>query len=405
MPTARKIGSRLGSKNLSEVNCWANELCCCYALTDRFGEIATCPWIRGLPLIDPRLKQFTRQMPESSIQLLLESNENVRDIFAIVDPDRVELLDFERLERIKTTFIPKDLRKLEADMLYTVPFRTAQGDAAREVLVYVLIEHQSDSDRLMMFRLLEYMMAIWKYQLNDWKSNKEADTEFRFRSILPIVFYTGTKSWSRIKPMTELVELGIEFPMYVPSCSPLFLNVRDASIERLKQGGRLGQVLRLVQSRNADFETLRRTLHDVLRELDSMSESQSHRWRDFLYYLFCLVYHYRGNEEQSVLQRSIEEAATKSRHQSETSVMGKTIAQALREEGIKEGKKEGKKEGELLRGRELLGIAISERFGQVPPEMQVQIDTNDNLEMLTEWMRQALRASTLDELAFSGQGQ
>ena len=55
-------------------------------------------------------------------------------------------LDFSRAERVNRSFIPADLRKQESDLIFSVPWRGAQARLAREVWVYVLLEHQSRPD-------------------------------------------------------------------------------------------------------------------------------------------------------------------------------------------------------------------------------------------------------------------
>ena len=359
-----------------------------------------------------RLQQFCRNMPENAIRLLLESNENVQDTLSIVAPDQVRHLDFSQLERINTTFVPKNLRKLEADLLYSVPYRTADNSDDQRILVYLLIEHQSDPERLIMFRLLEYMLAIWRFQLDDHRSNKPATGPFLFQPILPIVFYTGTKTWNTITPMAELVRLGERFPTFIPSFAPLFLNVQDVSVEQLtRRGGWFGQVLRFVRLRDANIDELENVLHDVVTELESMPRSEFQRWKDYLYYLFCLIYHYRKKDEVPLLHKTIQDAAKKPENHSETLTMGQSYAQTLIQEGFdlghqkghqeghQEGRQEGRQEGELTAQRAYLVLAIQERFGDVPQDVLTRINETNESQTLTNWMREVMKSSAIEQLS------
>ena len=67
-----------------------------------------------------------------------------------------EMLTPDRLELINSTFIDPELVKKESDVLYKLTIGN------EEILIYVLLEHQSTVDYLMIFRLLSYMVRIWE---------------------------------------------------------------------------------------------------------------------------------------------------------------------------------------------------------------------------------------------------
>jgi len=132
-----------------------------------------------------------REFPDKGIKWLLEYGENVKGLLQIVAGDLVNRLDFNRLEQVNQTFIPDNLRKQESDILYLVPFRS---EDLGEVLIYVLIEHQSTASPVMGFRMLFYMVQIWDAQRRAWQDNKVPESQWRFRPIVPIVLYTGSRN-------------------------------------------------------------------------------------------------------------------------------------------------------------------------------------------------------------------
>ncbi len=73
----------------------------------------------------------------------MELPENLRGLLRLIAEGIAERLDFARAERINRSFVPDDLHKQEADLLYRVPFRQGIGESEGAVLVYVLLEHQS----------------------------------------------------------------------------------------------------------------------------------------------------------------------------------------------------------------------------------------------------------------------
>jgi predicted transposase/invertase (TIGR01784 family) len=119
-----------------------------------------------------------REFPDRGTKWLLESPENARELVRIVAAELVEKLDFSRIQRIPTTFIPDNLRKQEADVLFLLPFI---GDPGREVLIYILIEHQSTPSPSMGFRVSFYMHQIWDSQRREWVEKKIPEHQWRFR--------------------------------------------------------------------------------------------------------------------------------------------------------------------------------------------------------------------------------
>ena len=72
------------------------------------------------------------------------------------------------MELVSGSFILDNLRGPESDIVVRVPFRD-QSDG-EDLLIYILIEHQSTIDSTMPFRLLLYMTQIWDTQRRQWES-------------------------------------------------------------------------------------------------------------------------------------------------------------------------------------------------------------------------------------------
>ncbi|MCH8296063.1 Rpn family recombination-promoting nuclease/putative transposase, partial [Candidatus Poribacteria bacterium] len=161
-----------------------------------------------------------REFPDRGTKWLLESPDNTRDLIRIIAADLVEKLDFDRIQQVPTTFIPDDLRKQEADILFLLPF--VEGDTEREVMVYILIEHQSTPSQSMGFRLGFYIFQIWDRQRRKWMEAKIPEDQWRFRPILPILFYTRKTEWRTPLSVSALMDLPHELEPYVPSHKTLF---------------------------------------------------------------------------------------------------------------------------------------------------------------------------------------
>ena len=102
------------------------------------------PEIRNL--FDTQIEHFS----DRSARWLFEDRENVRGLLEIVAGELVELIDFSQIVQVNRSFIPDNLREQESDMVFSVPF---QGESdTDELLIHILIEHQSTVDPTMGFR-------------------------------------------------------------------------------------------------------------------------------------------------------------------------------------------------------------------------------------------------------------
>ena len=91
-----------------------------------------------------RLRQIVRQFPENGMKLLLENPANVRDLLNIATADTAKLIDFNGMNRVQTTFVARDYRHVESDVVLSAPRKSGKGARSRrKLLVYILIEHQS----------------------------------------------------------------------------------------------------------------------------------------------------------------------------------------------------------------------------------------------------------------------
>src|ERR1700678_3472440 len=111
-----------------------------------------------------------REFADRGVLWPLESKENLRSLVQLLANEIADKLDFSQAERDNRSFIPDDLHKQEADLLYRVPFRTGAGKGA--IWIYVLLEHQSRPDRSMGLRLLSYMVKLWETQRRAWEDAK-----------------------------------------------------------------------------------------------------------------------------------------------------------------------------------------------------------------------------------------
>ena len=104
-----------------------------------------------------------------------------RDFFAAhLDADLLKRVQLETLKLEPGTSIDEVHKELRSDVLYSASIDNKPG------YLYLVVEHQSRSDRFMGFRLLHYACRIWQCYLD-----KQAKLPHKLPVILPMVIYNG----------------------------------------------------------------------------------------------------------------------------------------------------------------------------------------------------------------------
>ena len=94
-----------------------------------------------------------------------------------------EQIDLNTLKMHPTTFVDPELRKLVSDVLYSVEFK----DGKNQAFLYVAIEHQSTSDKLMPLRVIQYTCRILDYYIKQHGPNTPLPV------VIPLIFYNGNQ--------------------------------------------------------------------------------------------------------------------------------------------------------------------------------------------------------------------
>jgi predicted transposase YdaD len=335
------------------------------------------------------MRKSIRRFGENGVKMLLHNGSNARDLLVLARASAIDLMDFRRMTVENTSFIQRDFRNIEADLLLKVPLRV-KGKRQQLVMLYILIEHQSEPDELMPLRLLEYVAGVFRKQVRDWQELHGSWRGVRLQPVLPLVFYTGSRTWEEVGSLTALIEEGARFADVTPDLRPLFLNLGAIEAGRLEaEGGWLGQVLRGVRERQAEERAFRGVVREVVGRLEEMAAAEKERWRELMSYLEGLVYHERVGEEVPRLLKVIDTSLHSDELRREVEAMRRTMADQLMDEGKLKGQRET-----LLR---LLG----KRFGEVPPEMLATIETTDSLEQFERWLDAFVDAKTLEEVGIA----
>jgi hypothetical protein len=258
-----------------------------------------------------------------------------------------------------------------------------------------LVEHQSTPERFFILRLADYLLQAYKMQKRAWERKHGSDAGLVLQPVLPIVLYTGERSWEKIETLADLILAGARFNDVIPAFKPRFLNLRNTSPETLvRDGGFFGQVLRLIRDRRAEPAAFRRTLEEVVTHLETMPDAERDRWVEFLSYIEALVYHARSDAEQPKLRDVVDRSIQTDPHRQEYTKMGRTIAEMY----IDQGRAEGEQQGVLKYARATLLRQLRKRFKKVPRKVEKHVADAANLRELNTWLDNVVDAATLEEV-------
>jgi hypothetical protein len=118
---------------------------------------------------------------------------------------------------------------------------------------------------------------------------------------------------------------------------------------------------------------------------------------ELLSYIHALVYHERDPAERLGLQEVIEASVRTDERRQEVVAMGKTIANALKEEG----RKEGRKEEAVRTRRNVLIMLLRDQFGELPPEVVDAVEATGSVQRLDAWLKRTRTAQTLADMGIA----
>jgi hypothetical protein len=146
-----------------------------------------------------------------------------------VKQDWVNALKVEDLERLSREFPSLYAADRAADVVFKVRL------AEREMYLLLLLEHQSSVNHFMPFRVLEYMVLIWRYWLENIPKETYERRAFRLPQVVPIVFYDGRGAWTADPKFSNKVLHLPELARYVPHFEHRVIELSKISSDDLEK--------------------------------------------------------------------------------------------------------------------------------------------------------------------------
>jgi predicted transposase/invertase (TIGR01784 family) len=274
-------------------------------------------------------------------------------------------IDFRHFELRNRSYVDEALRERHSDIVYETRIRGATA------FLYILFEHQSTPDPWMAFRLLCYMVNLWR-------EFREANPDAKaLPPILPAVLYHGERPWNAARSFEEIVAEGEGLEDYIPRFRYDLYDLADYPDERLLLGDSmaLGVVLYLMKHiRDADFLD---RLDEARRYLETIRDPKV----QFEFLEWAIGYTFRAREESLEDVRRIMEAS----NNETTRGFVMTIAERLQLEGEQRGKLDS------------IQTLLRKRFGNVPFELEKRLE-DSSIEVLDRFLVDFLDLDSLSDV-------
>jgi hypothetical protein len=151
-----------------------------------------------------------------------------------IKEDWVTQLTVDDLEIMPVKFLNLRDGDRESDVLYKINLKE------EEIFIFIHLEHQAKVNFLMPFRVVEYMVRIWRNWIEE--QDKQGGTEkpserkgFLLPPIYPVVFYDGKTDWTAEIEFAKKVKDYQRFVKYIPKFDYLLVNLSKISYSELEK--------------------------------------------------------------------------------------------------------------------------------------------------------------------------
>ena len=299
----------------------------------------------------------------------------------VLPPELVATMDLSSLSLEAGSFVDEALRARYTDLLFSLRI------AGREARVYVLFEHQSNADRWMALRLLDYMLRIWDGCI--------AEGATVLPVIIPVVLHHSEGGWTAATRFEALFDLSPGTAEFTPHFCFALDDLGAVSEQALRERA-ASPYTRLVLSALQQTRGGRDVREILLGWVGLIRELvREPGGKGALALILRYLLEVRGAAEFATIDTTVREITAAA-----GDVM-QTIAQMLEsrgmERGRQEGQREGRQEGRQEGQRELVLRLLGRRFGDLPATVRQRVAMAGGPE-LERWAERLLLAGDLDEV-------
>ena len=316
-----------------------------------------------------------------------------RELLMWLVPFVVELLDLDRTELQKDSFVDDELKTHYSDLLYKIPVKGTD----KNVFVFVLLEHKTSSDHWTMLQMLRYIVQIWcrEYKAAEVQGRL---ADFELPPILPIIIYHGEQGFTAPVKLGKLIRAIKVLTKYQLDFEAFLLDLTDFDRIKPPEDLELFAVLAVMQAvfRPDVAERILRIYRKIKPKLDDPKyrEQYLERWANLLKYMITSSKYFTyENLKEVTSQMSETDIATISPCALELMAIGRVEG---REEGRVEGRVEERNLWATDKVETLLRI-LTKRLGEVSPNVRSKLNLINDRAVLGELTDYGLDCQTLAE--------
>lgn len=326
---------------------------------------------------------MTRNPHDALFKAVFQHPENAAaELEHILRPELAAAIEWSTLALQPGSYVNAQLADRHSDLLFSARAKTSD----RQVLVYLLFEHQSSHEPAMALRLLEYMVAIWDRFGGDHPGEA-------LPVILPAVLAQVPAGWKAATRFSDLFsrDLG-PLAGSIPDFSYAVDNLArtaDPDLRRRPLANHAGLALWLLRDAR-DAAALLRSTPTWATSLEALAQAPGGpgALTLLLRYIARVCDDLHLSEFRATLEMQAPTAES----------LTMTIAEQLHAEGLAKGKAEGLAKGEAEGLLKALHAVLNARSFSVSESLQLRIQACADSDTLQLWLTRAATASKLEDV-------
>jgi predicted transposase/invertase (TIGR01784 family) len=330
----------------------------------------------------------TRPQHDPLFRSAFEDLRLFRELLVWLVPFVVELLDLDRTELQKDSFVDAELKTHYSDLLYKIPVKGTD----KNVIVFVLLEHKTSSDHWTMLQMLRYIVQIWSREYKAAEVQGRL-ADFELPPVLPIIIYHGENGYTAPVRLGKLIRAIEGLTKYQLDFESLLLDLTSFDKTQPPEDLELFAVLAVMQAmfRQDAAERVLRIYKKIKPKLDDPRSREQYRgrWTNLLRYMITSSKYFTfDNLKEVTSQMSETDVAAISPCALELMAIGREEERNLW----------ATERNELLTDKiENLLRILSKNFGEVPPAIRDRLHAIHDFHILRQLTDVAWDCQSLEE--------
>lgn len=172
---------------------------------------------------------------------------------SFVPMDWVNEIDFKNMEHVNASFIRKNFKNKESDIIYKLNYKD------KPFYLYLLIEFQSTVDKSMPLRILSYVIDFYENLLRKEKLSELPE-------VFPILIYNGNEKWTVPDNIINMISSYTkEIKEYLPSLKYYKIIINEFSKDSLAR--MMTSLAGIFLAENLKDESELEKYHKILAEI------------------------------------------------------------------------------------------------------------------------------------------